>query len=761
MTCEKCGAKWSGMIDSQLTKCPFCGEILNENIPYSQAVNVLRMIVQRFGNDIYLEEKRLQGMVNDLLPNSIKEKDAIRNIISLGVPAVVLEAANNPDCCKEYLKNGYELAQENGLDTEWSSAAIFIFSYPLNLDSRAFYPLSKQIELSTNPKTQDLINRNIRVSTDVDYSDKAISELEDLSEQGDAEASLEIGFRYYSGIGVPQDYSKAIRYFRRAEALDNAEAQYNLGVMYDNAIGIEHDVDKAFEYYKKSAEQGLPQGQFSLGEMYYAGLGCEKNDQEAVYWLQKAEAESEYDDVDVLMTLATIYRDSKDSSVNNPKKAFEYTQKAIDAGSDLAYSIMGTLYENGWGVQQDYQKAFQYYSIAADKGEEMAFLSMGAYYLNGYGVQKDEKKAVECFQIGADSGNMYCLNALALCYNNGQGVPQDQKKAFDLFLKAAYAGNYASEYNVGLAYAEGQGVIKNEREAQKWFLLSADKGFGKAMYALGIYAENGIPDGEPNIEEALDWYLRSANAGDYADSQWILGNCRTYGLMNSYVDRLEGFEWYLKAAENGHPTAQNNVAVAYQDGVIVEQDYDKAVEWFEKSVAQEDQYALTNYGLALINGGGIRRNVNRGFEMLNKAAELGNTDAKMYLGVCYFEGWGTNRDLNQALKWLSEAFDEGNEEAVDYLEKGFKFKNGKWIKRGFFATVPDPEPLAQEETVSIPTKGCMDCCKYYMPDQSNGENGRSFCKKFNSEVFTKTKCPYYANKISSTVYDLGNLLIEQ
>ena len=92
---------------------------------------------------------------------------------------------------------------------------------------------------------------------------------------------------------------------------------------------------------------------------------------------------------------------------------------------------------------------------------------------------------------------MYCLNALAMCYKNGQGVKQDFKKAFNLFLEAAYAGNYVAEFNVGLAYAEGKGVPKDTREAKKWFLLSADKGFGKAMAFLGIYAEQGIPDGYP------------------------------------------------------------------------------------------------------------------------------------------------------------------------------------------------------------------------------------------------------------------------
>ena len=69
MRCEKCGAEWNGSMTSGAQKCPFCGEILSEDIPYKQVVDSLRMLIDRFGCDIYLEEQRLDAMVNDLVPN--------------------------------------------------------------------------------------------------------------------------------------------------------------------------------------------------------------------------------------------------------------------------------------------------------------------------------------------------------------------------------------------------------------------------------------------------------------------------------------------------------------------------------------------------------------------------------------------------------------------------------------------------------------------------------------------------------------------
>ena len=757
MKCEKCGAEWNGIVTSDNQTCPFCGEILNEDIPYKQVIDALRILVNRFGCDIYLETQRLDAMVNDLVPNTIKEKNIIRSAISFNISSIILEAYRNPDQKSNLLAQAYQSAEANGIAPEWCSVILFMLSYPLEIDSRQFYPLNKNEKKKRIKLKGKLTLKSAPKDSEVDYSSKTNEELENLSDDGDTDASLELGGRYYSGNGVEQDYVKAARFYRRAEADGNATAQYNLGVMYDNALGVDHDESKAFDYYRKSAEQGFALGMMALGEMYYTGQGCEKNDEEAVYWLQKTE--KEFEDPSVYITLAMIFKDSEDDSIWNPDKAFVYAQKAVDTGNETALNLMGTFYESGIGVEPDYNKAFEYYSKAAENGVEIAYLSMGAYYQSGYGVPQDLQMAVKCYQLGADAGNMYCLNALAMCYKNGQGVKQDYKKAFNLFLEAAYAGNYAAEYNVGLAYAEGEGVEQDPKEAKKWFLLSAEKGFGKAMASLGMYAEQGILNGKPDLKEAFDWYLKSANAGDYGFSQWIIGNCRTHGLMNSYVDKLEGFDWYLKAAYHGHPTAQNNVAVEYLNGVLVDQDYDQAIEWFEKAVAQDDQYALNNYGTMLVNGNGVNRDVNRGFQMIKRAAELGNHDAKVSLGICYFEGWGTSRDLDSALKWLSEAYAEnGDESAKAYLEKGFKLKNGRWVKRGLFGKVPDPSPLPPVQPLQEANSGCENFCEYYVADKSNEDNGISYCSYFDMEVYTKHKCPYYKDALGDLVKSISNII---
>lgn len=754
MRCVKCGAEWNSVDSSEIYKCPFCGELMRENIPFRQTIDTLLMLLygdesddsdEGAGESLYCQEQLLQDSLEELLPCVLEERQAAIEAAGSGMTEILLQAADGTDQRQQLLRQACDKARESGLNDDWASAALFIFGYPLGMDTREMFPLQgkgRQHGVSIAPGKNN---------PEEQVAGRGLSELEELAEQGDVDATLELAERYLQGLGTEQDYSQAARWYGKAAQAGNAAAQYGLGVLYGHGMGVECDLEKAFTYYRESAEQGFAKAQFALGEMYYAGEGCEQSDADAVYWMEQAESDCE--EPDLYLELAMIYHESEDESIYDPDKAFDYAEKAADAGSNVALNLLGSFYEE----EEEYSQALEYYSRAAQAGVEIAFLNMGAYYQKGYGTEPDLQKAVECYRQGADSDNMFCLNALAFCYKNGEGVPQNYEKAFDLFLKAACAGNYAAEYNVGLAYYEGQGVPKNLYEARKWFRLSAQNGVGKALAALALFAEKGIPNDSPDIDKALDLYLKAANAGDYGDAQWIMGNCRTFGLMNSYKDDLEGFAWYLEAAENGHATAQNNVAVAYVQGILVDRDYEQAVAWFEKAVAQQDPYALNNYGTMLVNGDGIKRDVERGFRMLSQSAALGNSDAKASLGICYFEGWGTQRDLDAALRWLSEAYAEnGNAAAKQYLEKGFKQKNGQWVKRGIFGRVPNSTPLPPEKPPVRIAGGCKNYCDFYAADQSDEENGRSYCKKLQREVFTKGKCPYF----HSSAKDLADLIIQ-
>lgn len=51
------------------------------------------------------------------------------------------------------------------------------------------------------------------------------------------------------------------------------------------------------------------------------------------------------------------------------------------------------MFENGYGVKQDYKQAFNWYLKAAKQGDAMAAYVIGTMYNYGKGVQQDKSQA--------------------------------------------------------------------------------------------------------------------------------------------------------------------------------------------------------------------------------------------------------------------------------------------------------------------------------------------------------------------------------
>lgn len=83
--------------------------------------------------------------------------------------------------------------------------------------------------------------------------------------QGNANAQNHIGCLYYSGGGVPQDYSKTYEWYLKATEQNSRHAQDNLGGLYRHGKGVVQDFSKAMEWYVKAADQGDSTALFSIG----------------------------------------------------------------------------------------------------------------------------------------------------------------------------------------------------------------------------------------------------------------------------------------------------------------------------------------------------------------------------------------------------------------------------------------------------------------------------------------------------------------
>ncbi|MCP5175380.1 MAG: SEL1-like repeat protein [Moraxellaceae bacterium] len=106
--------------------------------------------------------------------------------------------------------------------------------------------------------------------------------------RGLAEAQNVMGWSYYHGNNVKQDYEEAFKWFQKAANLGEASAQFNVGMMYAAGTGVKQDLTEAAKWYRKSAEQGKASAQLNLGMMYISGRGIRQNIEEGKKWLTKA-----------------------------------------------------------------------------------------------------------------------------------------------------------------------------------------------------------------------------------------------------------------------------------------------------------------------------------------------------------------------------------------------------------------------------------------------------------------------------------------
>ena len=61
---------------------------------------------------------------------------------------------------------------------------------------------------------------------------------------------------YTNGFGVQQDYTEAIKWYRKSAEQGNAVAQYNLGVMYNKGHGLQKDNVQAYAWTGIAAANG-------------------------------------------------------------------------------------------------------------------------------------------------------------------------------------------------------------------------------------------------------------------------------------------------------------------------------------------------------------------------------------------------------------------------------------------------------------------------------------------------------------------------
>ena len=242
------------------------------------------------------------------------------------------------------------------------------------------------------------------VSVGSNLQEKSIQELTELAEDGNVDAMRQLGYQYNFGIDVEKNQEQALYWYVKGAEAGDVTSQREAGFLYSHADGDLLNYDEAFRWSMAAAEQGNAYACNDVGFLYEDGHGVEKNYAEAEKWFVKA-----YDlgNADACNPIGYLYLYPQEPNQPDAATAAAWFQKGVEGGSQTCAFDLGSLYEDGNGVEQSYEKAAELYLQAADGeyGNTSAQYQLGILYENGWGVPADREEALRWYKAAADKGH--------------------------------------------------------------------------------------------------------------------------------------------------------------------------------------------------------------------------------------------------------------------------------------------------------------------------------------------------------------------
>lgn len=439
-----------------------------------------------------------------------------------------------------------------------------------------------------------------------------------------------LGNLYMNGKGLEKNYSKAKKYYHKAEKLNNSYATNSIGNFYKTGILGEKNYLKAIEYYRRASMMENPESFYNLGFLYLTGKGFKRDLVKAYEYFMKG---ADLKNVNSYRLLALLHLYGEEPIEQNSQKAKEYYDKAIKLNDSNSIVSKALLYYYGDSVEKDYLKARELFLLAANKNVANAFYNLGKMYKRGDIGKRDYDKAIHYFKIAARLNQPDSYYYLGKLYFKGQGVPQDYKMAKSYYEIGSELNEPYSSYKLGIMYENGIGVKQDYKKAEQYFKKAGENHYFSGVFKLGTYYNNGdifqididkaisyfemciqtkkekyllelneyfnikrnfehypaynelgliyiISDEKRNLNAAVD-FIRIAAHSEYPFGQ------NNYGLLNQiYLNNLDEARYmYERASKHNFAPAEYNFGHIYEEkGNLVE-----AYKLYERASKHEDQ----------------------------------------------------------------------------------------------------------------------------------------------------------------------------
>jgi TPR repeat protein len=395
-----------------------------------------------------------------------------------------------------------------------------------------------------------------------------------VPEKEDAEGLFRKGMRFRNGDdGTPPDADKARSYLSAAAKLNHAEAQFEFCVL----LGEYDEWPEAVGWLETSVSLGLGPAQRYLADGLSDPLIADhlsKNDysesqlyRQAVVWYEgrasAGAADAQYD--------FASWLNHPDCPMHNRTEAMRWMRAAALQDHGFACMRFGEMLLEATGPEHSTEQGIYWLSRAADLGKSHACRILGDLYLFGHTGDRyaretvlqimapDKRLAVSWYerQIELDKarGSFLAADSLARLYLIGEHLDQDLALAERMLLEAANAGNLESQRLLAFEYTSGKRLKRDTAAALHW-LKMAEQNSGSSklrdQYQLGYFYEHNADDA-PNYIEAVNWYRKAADEGDYR-SQKSFGVFYEAG-SGVPKDYVQAYKWYLLSVANSYGKA--------------------------------------------------------------------------------------------------------------------------------------------------------------------------------------------------------------
>jgi len=218
------------------------------------------------------------------------------------------------------------------------------------------------------------------------------------AEAGDPVAMGRLGMLFQQGIGVPQSYAEAIKWYTRAAEAGNADAMNNLGTLYASGHGVRQDYAEAKNWYQRAASAGSVTAMTNLANMYYFGMGVARSYPEAAIWFQRA---STHGSASAMNSLSLMY-DAGMGVSQDRGVAVSLVKEAARLGNGAAMANLGAMYEEGDGVETNHVEAYAWIGAALKVGVPNEAREVLIYRLGAISARLNTEELAQAQQLAGE-----------------------------------------------------------------------------------------------------------------------------------------------------------------------------------------------------------------------------------------------------------------------------------------------------------------------------------------------------------------------